>query len=250
MSFTRTVYETSPAPLRRAIARIVPEPLKVRVRPALQPEAFEQTWEKPDLSLYLDPDYQHKEHVRRSQELVVEYVRQTMRHADATLSVLDAGCGNGRFYRALAEAGLLARLDYVGVDATPKLVQAARILYPRGAFEEASVEQLPFADGSFDVVVCQQVVRYLDSYERALAELLRVARGVVILVEKQAVAEDALGTYYNETLGSHFRLNLYGDAKLKAFARSNGASLAFTLNDSRVDDPAGQVVYVFHKPVA
>src|ERR1044071_8063022 len=115
MSVARTVYETSPAPLRRAIARIVPAPLKVRMRPALQPSAFEQTWEKADLSLYLDPDFQHKEHVRRSQELVVEYIRQTMRHAGSTLSVLDAGCGNGRFYRALAEAGLLDRLDYVGI---------------------------------------------------------------------------------------------------------------------------------------
>jgi SAM-dependent methyltransferase len=249
VNLTRTLYRTSPAGVRRAVARLVPEPLKARVRPALSPSGFTQTWENPDISLYLDPDYQHLNHVWRSQELVVEYVRQTLRYAEAPLSLLDAGCGNGRLYRALAQAGLLERLGYTGVDVTQKLVEAARTLYPDGAFEQGSMNELPYPDDSFDIVVCQHVVRYLDYYERALAELLRVSRGTVVLVEKQAVDQDVPGTYYNETLASHFHLNLYGAGKLKAFARAKGAVLAFTLNDSRVDEPGGQAVYVFHKPV-
>jgi SAM-dependent methyltransferase len=243
------LYESSPRAVRRALSSIAPETLKSRLRSTLHEPVRDQTWENPDLSLYLDPDYQHRDHVRRSQELVVEYVHQALRHSSATLDLLDAGCGNGRFYRALAQAGLLERLRYRGIDLTEKLVEAARTLHPEGVFEQGSIEELPYENDSFDIVVCQHIVRYLPSYEPALAELLRVARGFAVLAEKQAVPEDELGTYYNETLRSRFNLNLYGDAKLKAFARAHGATLAFTLNDSRVDDPAGQVVYVFYKPV-
>ena len=255
MNLTRLLYLNAPTGLRHAVALVLPEPVKARVRHRVGPTRFSQpegpvtaSWDNADISLYLDPDYQHKPHVRRSQELVLEYLRQTVLRSAGAVSLLDAACGNGRLYRALEEADFLRSVDYRGLDMSPKLVEAARRISPGGAFELGSIEAMPYAAESFDVVVTQHVLRYLESYEAAVRELLRVSRRVVILVEKEAADEDRLGTYYNETLGSFFPLNLYDPAKLKAFARANGASLAFTLNDSRVDDPDGQAVYVFYKP--
>ena len=255
LSRASVLYAKGPRRLRRVAVRVLPASFKRRIHERLGPTPFSKaphgfvpTWENPDISLYLDPDYMHRSYVQRPQELVLEYIRQATQHSIAPLSLLDAGCGNGRLYRALADGGLLQKLEYRGADVTRKVVEAARTLYPDGVFDEGSIEKLPYMDGSFDIVVTQHVIRYLEYYERALAECLRVSRWLFFVVEKEAVPENRLGSYYNETLGSFFNLNLYGSGKLKAFARAHGAALAFTLNDSHVDDPDGQVVYVFCKP--
>jgi tRNA (uracil-5-)-methyltransferase TRM9 len=54
-------------------------------------------------------------------------------------SVLDLGCGNGELARRLAESG--HRGSYVGLDASPSLLDAARDdqLHPNARFEEADL---------------------------------------------------------------------------------------------------------------
>ena len=63
-------------------------------------------------------------------------------------SVLDVGCGAGRFCRIAADRG--ARV--AGLDATPALVEIACERIPTGDFRVGDMEELPWADGSFDVV--------------------------------------------------------------------------------------------------
>ena len=63
-------------------------------------------------------------------------------------SVLDVGCGAGRFCRIVADRG--ARV--AGLDATAPLVEIARERTPDGDFRVADMEDLPWEDDSFDVV--------------------------------------------------------------------------------------------------
>ncbi|MCL4465139.1 MAG: class I SAM-dependent methyltransferase [Chloroflexi bacterium] len=87
-------------------------------------------------------------------------------------AVLDAGCGTG---------GTLSRLPAgswgVGVDFSPDALQLSR---ERGLkwLAQASVEDLPFADASFDLVLCSDVIYHLGVAEdtRALREFCRVLR--------------------------------------------------------------------------
>jgi len=97
---------------------------------------------------------------------------------DDPARVLDVGCGPGDF---LVE--MLRRGFYVcGVDTSPGMLEQARRLLsgePTGsgvALQRASVEQLPFADGCFDLVSCAGVLEYLDSDRPAIRELVRVLR--------------------------------------------------------------------------
>lgn len=82
--------------------------------------------------------------------------------------VLDAGCGDGVFARAVAAPTV------VGVDAAAPMVERAR---SRGVdARQAGIEDLPFADGEFDVVVCNWVLYHLPDVEAGVRELARVLR--------------------------------------------------------------------------
>ena len=66
----------------------------------------------------------------------------------AGTACLDAGCGAG-----LAAQTAAARNAQVhGCDASAALLAIARQRVPAGTFHRAELEQLPFADGAFDVV--------------------------------------------------------------------------------------------------
>jgi SAM-dependent methyltransferase len=82
--------------------------------------------------------------------------------------ILDAGCGDG------ALAALLTAPKVVCVDQSPAAVEAARA---RGleAFQ-ADIQELPFEDASFDVVMCNWTLYHVADLDRGLSEIARVCR--------------------------------------------------------------------------
>jgi SAM-dependent methyltransferase len=102
--------------------------------------------------------------------------------------VLDAGCGYGRVAVPLAAAGH----EVAGLDLSPELIAAARAAAAAQgvevAFTVGSMTRLPYADGSFDAVIClwSAFHELLEEREQdaALGEFRRVlAPGGLGLVE-------------------------------------------------------------------
>lgn len=96
---------------------------------------------------------------------------------DASMSLLDIGCGPGSITADLAR--LVGRV--VGVDAAPAAISAARQRYnqPNLQFQVADVYALPYPDDAFDVVHAHQVLQHLADPVAALKEMARVARRFV-----------------------------------------------------------------------
>lgn len=86
--------------------------------------------------------------------------------------VLDIGCGTG--IAALAAAGRGA--EVTGVDVNAGMLAVARRKAPDMTWIEAPAEELPFADGTFDVVLCQFALMFFADRTCALREMQRVTR--------------------------------------------------------------------------
>ncbi len=98
--------------------------------------------------------------------------------SNVTGRLLDAGCGSGKYALPLRMRGF----DVVAIDVS---LDALKTAEKRSAGRKldigilaANVYQMPFSDGSFDVVWCYGVLQHLLSKERELAvlEFWRVLR--------------------------------------------------------------------------
>lgn len=92
-------------------------------------------------------------------------------------SILDAGCGNGRYTRLLLrDADADARI--AAFDLAPRMLRRARarLKTPRVGYAAADLTRLPYANAAFDAVVCGWVLEHLPDPRVGLRELSRVLR--------------------------------------------------------------------------
>ena len=83
--------------------------------------------------------------------------------------LLDVATGPGALAAEAAKRGARP----VGIDLSPKMVELARRLHPAIDFREADVEHLPFADDTFDAVVCAFGLGHFPRPQVAVAECVR-----------------------------------------------------------------------------
>jgi ubiquinone/menaquinone biosynthesis C-methylase UbiE len=82
--------------------------------------------------------------------------------------VLEVGCGRGELAARLVAEGI----GVVALDQSPRMVELTRA---RGVDARVGdVQELPFANGEFDVAVANHMLYHVPDIDRALAELARV----------------------------------------------------------------------------
>jgi len=92
--------------------------------------------------------------------------------------VLDVGCGPGVLTEVLVRRYSAKRVD--AIDPTPGFVEAARSRLPGVDVRLGTAEELPYADGSYEVAFAQLVVHFMKDPVRGLSEMARVARGGLV----------------------------------------------------------------------
>jgi SAM-dependent methyltransferase len=84
--------------------------------------------------------------------------------------VLDVACGTGIVARIAADQGATA----TGVDLNEAMLTVARRARPELDWRQGNAQELPFADGEFDVAVSQMALMFFPDPGAALAEMARV----------------------------------------------------------------------------
>lgn len=125
--------------------------------------------------------------------------------------VLDVGCGTGRLtWEALRRGAALA----VGLDPSAAMLERAARLCgdDRARWVGGRAEALPFADGSFDAVLCTLVLGHVPDLEAALAELTRVtassSRATILISDfhPAAIRRGWERTFVDKGTGRSFRV--------------------------------------------
>jgi SAM-dependent methyltransferase len=178
----------------------------------------------------------------------------------AGASVLEVGCGPGRFWERAA-AAFPSDIDILLTDISPGMVEEAvarvrgigRWSKVRGQL--ADVIALPFADASFDVVLAMHMLYHAADPQAAVAEIARVLR------------PDGMAVATTNGLGNLSALMELGHAVLGGPSSDRGAA-AFSLETGepmmrecfevvelhrstdvlRVTDPADIVAYMLSFP--
>lgn len=86
--------------------------------------------------------------------------------------IADLGCGSGVFSNALRQRGY----DCTGVDLSPALIRIANRKYSGIEFIEGDIDNLRFADASFDGVLLAGVLHHFTAHARCAAEVMRILR--------------------------------------------------------------------------
>jgi ubiquinone/menaquinone biosynthesis C-methylase UbiE len=110
-------------------------------------------------------------------------------------SILDAGCGNGRYSRFLLRHAD-ADAAITGFDLSPRMLDRARkrLASNRVGHAMADLTRLPFGDEQFDAVVCGWVLEHLPDPRPGLRELARVLRpgGKLLLLSTEDTLTGAM----------------------------------------------------------
>jgi SAM-dependent methyltransferase len=97
--------------------------------------------------------------------------------AEGAESALDVATGGGHVARRLREEGI----SVVACDPAPGMQPDV----------VCRAEDLPFADRSFDVVTCRTAAHHFVDIRRAMAELARVSRDRVLVVDTLNMGDEA-----------------------------------------------------------
>lgn len=165
--------------------------------------------------------------------LTVDYAKLDLRPG---MWVLDAGCGGGRH---LSEAFRYSGVHVAGIDMNPddvlKSKNTLKVMRHAGedgggrfAVSISDVTRLPFADGTFDCVICSEVLEHIPAHEQAMHEIVRVLKtgGTLAVSVPRYLPERicwALSEEYHNEKGGHVRI--YKKKQLIAMLESQGTRL-------------------------
>lgn len=125
--------------------------------------------------------------------------------ATGASTALDVATGGGHVARRLRDAGI----DVVSCDPAPGMSPDV----------VCRAEDLPFADGSFDVVVTRVAAHHYDDVEQAVSEMARVAAGSVLIVDNCFMGDTV---EVAERIRDPSHVRNYGDAEWRSFVEAAG----------------------------
>jgi SAM-dependent methyltransferase len=159
--------------------------------------------------------------------------------------VLDVACGSGIVARTIASR-VGPEGSVIGLDANPAMLGAAR----RAAavegvtieWRQGNAQDLPFANGSFDLVICQMGLQFFPDRARVAAEMARVLApgGQVIVSTWRGLDQNPFFATYERAVRHRFQ----APALMTPFALGDPAVVATLLLKTGLQDVSVKPVTV------
>lgn len=144
--------------------------------------------------------------------------------------LLDAGCGTAPMISLLAER--FPEAHFTGIDLTPKMIEVAKAKkLPNATFVCGDCEKLPFADNSFDVVICSQSFHHYPHPEAFFDSAYRVLRKGGRLILRDMTAPEPVLWFINKielpilNLIGYGDVHCYGKKEVEQLCRQSGLTL-------------------------
>lgn len=166
------------------------------------------------------------ERMNRSHENLAQWVCSQL-NIEKNDYILDIGCGGGvnvkRFAEIISDDGKVVGLDYsdVSVEKTTKLNEE---FIKEGKVEvvEGSVSEMPFDDGTFDMVTGFETIYFWPNFIEDLKEVNRVLKKEgVLCFGNEARHEDGEMDKYDDLIDL-LDMNIYTDEVLEKSLESAG----------------------------
>lgn len=104
-------------------------------------------------------------------------VRDAWRRIGKVERLFDGGAGSGEFARKALDEGFCNHVTTLEFDESNFAMMEKNLGgNSRATIKHGSILDIPFADESFDVIECTQVLEHIVEHEQAAAELVRVLR--------------------------------------------------------------------------
>lgn len=129
-------------------------------------------------------------------------------HKCSTVRILDLGAGTGAVSKYILKKGFFEK-EITAVDICEEMLR--QINEPKIKKCIASVENIPFMDNSFDVIISRQCLHYVENLDNAICEIKRVLKNEGTFVLSQFVP------YESETKEYWTKLMKYRQPLRKVF---------------------------------
>ena len=121
--------------------------------------------------------YQSKNPLRRyCISIFQKKISQLLQESDPK-KIIDVGCGEGFMTQIACDN---TQAEITGIDFSKDAIEIARKMVPSASFETGDIYDLPYADQSFDLVLCNEVLEHLEHPKPALKELHRISKNRLI----------------------------------------------------------------------
>lgn len=137
------------------------------------------------------------EHGDWSRRVILDPALENLLPELTNKTVLDLGCGEGRYARILKSKGATV----TAIDPVPEFISHARSLDPDSTYIEAFAESIPCPDHHFDLIISYLTIIDIDDLESASKEINRLLKpgGELVIVTLSNMASCNDGWKKDET---------------------------------------------------
>lgn len=153
-----------------------------------------------------------------------KFINQTLAF-DYRAKVLDIGCANGTLLSMLANK---REMEGYGLDISSEMVRVASQLHPEFSFQQGTAEELPFENGTMDVITCSASFHHFPSPARFLQEAYRVLNqdGKLVIAEIHIPVVTKLYNWRLNRFSTEGDVKVYTPKELESLFSKNGWKLS------------------------